>query len=545
MFERKNILNLTRSILPIICILLISASLVMPLSAQLNPARDLTGKWQSSFNSVYYELDPTDPTLPMNDITTRFSMDITQQDAQIDIVLHMVPISYVTDSAYWAEYGFGGVPPILDALEFKGTISSSGFSTVEQYTSFSPEHLDGTFTTDIITATLSGDSWRTDTNAIIVSRTSSPTASPFKTPTPSSSTLPQTSSNDLGTVSLVRGSAWLTNEGEFSQLSSKSQVGSGNIVKTSDDSIVKFSYPDIGGVVCLGSDTEVGWVALKSNPAPDSTVSFTMYPPNVKESFDWGEEGLKLLEWTEAGAAIEMLATGAVNPYILGAEVIVHGGIILVHYGQFYIKENGWPQLVQIPQGFVQGQNTEYSITVSNTTTVIQAIEGPLIFLDPITGNKITLNTGFQLTLPADSPQGFSMPSLISDMSVFLSDSIDNWWTPATTDKSLLSVISENPEISAAIILLIIVPVAVMVGQKSKGQNKKRNDANSNMPVVKLQQINTTSFPPPPPEATVDATFKTAAQAAPQQISKAFCPNCGNKLAQNKNFCPVCGEKLT
>ncbi|MBE3115985.1 hypothetical protein IMZ68_02150, partial [Candidatus Bathyarchaeota archaeon] len=151
-------------ITPVLLVILLFASMVTPLYAQLSPARDLTGTWQSSATAIYYDLDPTDPNLRMNDITTKFAMDITQQGNQITIVLHLKPISYVTDNAYWQEYGFGGVPPILDAMQFKGTVSSSSFDAVEQYTSFSPEHLVGTFTSDIITATLSGDSWTTDTN---------------------------------------------------------------------------------------------------------------------------------------------------------------------------------------------------------------------------------------------------------------------------------------------------------------------------------------------------------------------------------------------
>ena len=464
--ETNLLLKFNKAITLAVCVLLLCATQITPLSAQLSPARDLTGTWQSSIHGMYYSLDPTDPTLRMNDVTATFSMDITQQGSQITIILHLNMISYVVDPAYWNEYGFG-IPEVGGgAIRFVGTVSSSSFSTVEQDTSFSPEHLDGTFTTDIITATLSGDSFQTDTNGIVVTRTGSPTSTPTQGPmttptsTSTSGTPPPTNPDNLGTVGLVRGSAWLKNSGGETQLTSKSQVGAGSQVRTGSDTIVSFSYPDQGGTVYLGGNTEVGWVGLESHPAPDSQVTFTPLPSDLEHSFDWGEEGTKLLTWTLAGAGAEMLLTGAINPYLLGAEVAVHGGIILVHYGQFYIRENGWPQLIQVPQGFIQGENTEYSIVVTNDTTVIQVIDGPLVFLDPISSNSVTVNTGQMLTLPAAQQNGFTQQNLQSDVSAFNPASTDQWWTQANSS-SPLSFLTDQPVILAVLVLAIALVIAV------------------------------------------------------------------------------------
>ena len=132
-------LRLTKTSMLTICALLLIASLVTPLYAQLTPARDLTGKWQSSATGMYYEMDPSDPTTRMDDVTAKFAMDITQQGSQIRIILYLNPISWTTDSAYWNEYGFGGVPPVGGgAIEFMGTVSSSSFTADEQYTQFRP-----------------------------------------------------------------------------------------------------------------------------------------------------------------------------------------------------------------------------------------------------------------------------------------------------------------------------------------------------------------------------------------------------------------------
>ena len=144
-----------KAIAVVICVLLLSASQITPLFAQLSPARDLTGTWQSSASGMYYDMDPSDSSTRMNDITATFAMDITQQGSQITIILYLNPISWVTDNAYWQEYRMSGVPPVGGgSIEFTGTVSSSSFSADEQGSQLTQEHLAGTFTTDIITATL-------------------------------------------------------------------------------------------------------------------------------------------------------------------------------------------------------------------------------------------------------------------------------------------------------------------------------------------------------------------------------------------------------
>jgi|GEM_PF-645337 hypothetical protein len=484
----SNATAVFKIITPILLVVLLFASMVTPLHAQLSPARDLTGTWQSSATGMYYEMDPSDPSTRMDDVTVNFAMDITQQGSEITITLHLNSVSWITDNAYWNEYGMSGVPPILDAIEFKGTVSSSSFSAVEQYTSFNPEHLVGTFTSDIITATLNGDSWTTDTNGIVVTRTDSPSSTPTLSPTSTPSdtsppaTPPPTNPYDLGSVGLVRGSAWLKNSGGETQLTSKSQVGAGSQVRTGSDAIVSFNYPDQGGIVYLGENTEVGWVGLESHPAPDSQVTFTTIPSDVKNSFDWGEEGMKLFAETLGGASLEMLLTGAVDPYVLGAEVAVHGGLILVHYGQFYIRENGWPQLLQVPQGFIQGENTEYSVVVTNETTVIRVIDGPLVFLDPISNSSVTLITGQMLTLPAAQQNGFTQQTLLSDTTAFNPASTDQWWTQATGSTSPLSFLTEQPVMLAgfiAVIAIVITALAVTVTKRRKTESAQPTASNT------------------------------------------------------------------
>ena len=182
-----------RLISPILLVLMISAMLITPLYAQLTPARDLTGNWNSGVSGKYYDMDPSDSTTRMNDITATFTMVITQQGSQISIVLNMYPTSWTTDSAYLQAYGMSGVPPVgFGNIYFVGTVSGASFSADEQGASSSnQEHLAGTFTTDIITATLTGPHETSDTNGIIVIRSgSSATVPPIATPAPTPAAVP-------------------------------------------------------------------------------------------------------------------------------------------------------------------------------------------------------------------------------------------------------------------------------------------------------------------------------------------------------------------
>ncbi len=168
----------------IICVFMLTLLLVSPLYAQAN----LAGTWQSTANGMYYNLDPTDPTLRMHDVTANFTMEITQQGNQVTIVLYLNMISYTPDQAYLDEYGFcipavgGGV------ITFAGTVSGSSFTATERdTTSSNPEKLVGTFTANTITASLNGDMEETDLNGIVVKRTSSQTSQPTVNPSYSSS----------------------------------------------------------------------------------------------------------------------------------------------------------------------------------------------------------------------------------------------------------------------------------------------------------------------------------------------------------------------
>ena len=179
----------------------------------LTPARDLTGTWKNAIPEKYYEMDSFDSTMRMNDVNVTYTMIITQSGNSISIVLNIDELSSVTDPAYLNEYGYGGVPIVgFNQIGFTGTVSGAGFSADELGASTgNAEHIAGTFTTDIITATLTGQAETTDVNGIIVLRDGSSatmpplvTIAPTATPTPAPA-LP--TSYNLGSVSKVQGSA--------------------------------------------------------------------------------------------------------------------------------------------------------------------------------------------------------------------------------------------------------------------------------------------------------------------------------------------------
>jgi len=70
-------------------------------------------------------MDSFDGTTPEDDITATFQCDITQQGSQISIVLYSYPTSWITDNAYYQEYG-PGIPPASGGdILFEGTVSGA------------------------------------------------------------------------------------------------------------------------------------------------------------------------------------------------------------------------------------------------------------------------------------------------------------------------------------------------------------------------------------------------------------------------------------
>lgn len=582
-FRSKKTSNVFKIITPVLLAILLFSTLTPPLLAALTPARDLTGTWTNAIPEKYYDLDPSDPTTRMNDANVTYSMQITQSGSSISIILNINVVSYSTDPAYWNIYGMVGVPMVgFNQIAFSGTVSGASFSADEQYTSTgNQEHIAGTFTTDIITATLTGPNENTDTNGIIVLRSGSsatlpPVVTSSPTPSPTPAPAPPTVTN-LARISVAQGTTHLVATG--APVTAESQIGSGSEVQTGSDGIIGFTYPDNGGEVYLGANSDAGWVYLEPITDPvNGNISYVAVPPPATGAFQFsegiepdelGQAGVGLAAEVSVGLAI-MAVTGA--PITLGGALVVEGTILL-GTGIAYINEQMSPREgtydvrpVQVPQGIIIGDGAQYIVTVINGSTTIQVIEGSVLFVDQYTNASITIPAGQMLSLPSGVTTGFSQLDLNSKISAFDSSSINQWWTQITpvasptqtTTVTATPIVAgptkvaapflSNPMILAAILLIVIIAiVAVLAAILSRRRISKKSRLSS-------QNINNQNLPPPPPVmsempktttlATETATTVTV-QSTVMQPKSAFCTNCGKQLTNARGFCPFCGFDLS
>ncbi len=555
---QKNKVTNFKIITPIIVGLLLLAVLIAPLDA-LTPARDLTGTWKNAIPEKYYEMDSFDPTMRMNDVSVTYTMIITQSGNSLSIVLNVDELSSVTDPAYLNEYGYGGVPIVgFNQIVFSGTVSGASFTADELGSSTgNGEHLAGTFTTDIITATLTGPSETTDTNGIIVLRDgSSATMPPFATIAPTATPTPAPAPptlDQLTGVSQVQGSAVFAETG--AAVTTQSSIGTGTEIQTGGDGMVIFNYPDNGGTLYLGANSDAGWLYLQPQTDPlNGNITYAAVPSPTTGSIPF-ETGVESDEFGQIAITLPieigvgMLILGETLPIALTGAAIVEGTLLL-GTGIAYVHEQISPQdgtcnvrPVQVPQGLVMGAGTDYVVTVSNDSTTIQVMDGSVIFVDQYTNSNITVTANQMLTLPAGVQTGFSQLDLQSHVSAYDASSINQWWnqpTPTATPATPLIVITatpttnsikgptsplSNPMILAAILLIAII---VIVALLLVARNKKQSSTPKKTRAQKISQ-----------EAT-----ETSATPA-QKPDTAFCPNCGNKLLHTKGSCPFCHSDLS
>ena len=553
-------------ITPVLLFILLFAALVTPLHA-LTPARDLTGTWKNAIPEKYYEMDSFDPTMRMNDVSVTYTMEITQSGNSISIVLNIDELSSVTDPAYLNEYGYSGVPIVgFNQIAFTGTVSGASFTADEMGSSTgNAEHIAGTFTTDIITATLTGNSETTDTNGIIVLRDGSsatmpPIATVAPTATPTPAPAPPTSDN-LGSVSQVQGSAWFADTG--AAVTTQSPIGTGAEIKTGSNTIVGFNYPDQGGTVYLGANSDAAWVYPQPQTDPTTgNISYTIVPSPTTGSIPF-ETGLESDEFGQVAVTLPieigvgMLLLGETLPIALTGAAVVEGTLLL-GTGIAYIHEQISPQEgtcdvrpIQVPQGLVMGAGTDYVVTVSSESTTIQVIDGSVIFVDQYTNSSITVGANQMLTLPRGVQTGFSQLDLQSYVSAYDASSINQWWnqptptatptmtitpTPTTNPVNGTTDFLSQPEFLAAIIFVVIIVIAAVLATTHRKKQANQSGVSQKNRKQKIAQL-TTKENSSPTETSATLTLNPAANV--------FCPNCGNQLLDTKGSCPFCKSDLS
>ena len=525
-----------------VCFVILFSAEVAPLHAQLTSARNLTGTWQSSSSGTYYEMDAFGTGIRQADVTGTFAMDITQSGNDITIALYLTPISWVVDPAFTQEYGSDvtGAPPVAGEIDFSGTVSSSSFTAQETGSQLTEEQLTGTFTSNIITATLSGTAETTDQNGIVVTLTSSGTT-PTQAPTSPSSSGQQLAARYYGNIASVKGQAWTSGSSGNTPLST-GQIVSGTEIQTGSNGIVGFEPPNQGGTVYLGANSDGGWVGLTSQPAPDSTIQYMIYPKvETGVIFPNGAEQLSELKYSvPLDVAIAVLVFSEPLGPAIAVGLVIEGGAFLIPNGIAYVKETV-SHLLVVPQGGLIGGNTEYTVSVSEDgTTTVQVIDGPVYFLDPVSNSTLTVESNQELTLPPAQAGGFTQTELQGDVSALDSSSVNHWWTQASSGGLSLTGFLSLSVIAAVIVAVvaIIVVVAVVTSVMRKRKVMRQIRESESKPAA----------PTPPPTPQNTPTFKMEAAPIPQppvqQVKMRFCPNCGQQLPQSRKFCPFCGSSL-
>ncbi|HMK94591.1 MAG TPA: zinc ribbon domain-containing protein [Candidatus Limnocylindrales bacterium] len=347
----------------------------------------------------------------------------------------------------------------------------------------------------------------------------------------------QLASRYYGNVASVKGQAWSVNSNGNTPLTS-SQIEGGSEIQTGDNGIIGFEPPNQGGEVYLGADSCAGFVGLTSQPAPDNGIQYMIYPP-VSSGVIFPDGNQELIDMT-ISVPLEVAAAVAIfsEPIGLAAAVslFVEGGAFLIPNGVAYVKETV-SHLIVVPQGALAGDDTEYTVNVfTNGTTMVQVLEGPVYFMDPVTNNTLTVDSNQVLTLPPADSSGFTNAELQSDFSALNSASVNQWWTQASATSFSVSSLFSQPMSIVALVLVVAVIVAMITSfiRKRRPMGQARSNESSAFTPNLKQQNNPTN---PTIKAPVDPVPQTT-----QQPTLLFCPSCGNKLIAEKSFCPSsCG----
>ena len=149
-----------------------------------------------------------------------------------------------------------------------------------------------------------------------------------------------------------------------------------------------------------------------------------------------------------------------------------------------------------------------------------------VVFIDPVTSNTITVQSNQVLTLPPAQQNGFSNDELQSYVSSLNMNSVDQWWSSATSP-------SNNLFILVAIVLAIVAVAAVAAVLVLKGRKKGQPQAVAAEPTS--EQTYGRKKTGTSPTMTKNRLI-TQAVVRVEQPKFRFCPNCGKQLLMAKNL---------
>ena len=296
--------------------------------------------------------------------------------------------------------------------------------------------------------------------------TAEPTAEP-PTPTPTSSSAPFMWDWDSGYWS---GTAYVTDaDGEENLMTGNSSIEVGTKIRTTD-SPVDITMPHASGVANLKPNSELHFIGIQQETTSSGSLHLTAVPlPDWVHMSKYDEEGLV----NEGLGPLSILLGNAPGPNTPAIPMFY-----FLYQGAVYVNDNldiplpDWAYEedqnpvtvpVAIPDGVVVPKGTAYSISVAaDGSSVIEVSDGSVIFLDPITANKVTVSANQRLTLSAPTQNGF-------------------------TTQQLQNAVSSNSS-SVTYIIIIVVVVAIIAIVCSFVLLKRRK-----------RQLLTTPPPPPPP----------------------------------------------
>ncbi|MGA2386548.1 MAG: hypothetical protein ABSG33_08445 [Candidatus Bathyarchaeia archaeon] len=440
----------------VVCVVLLSASLVTPLFAQVtSETSDSTSVGAQIWNLT--NDDGQVATVIVEPFTNSGSFSETSSSSgwwMLDNVGNHAfrfnvggNIFHASGGDNWDFVNFGGSG---NGYQSMGTATGTANGNFPYATSVSGTY---TLTTNSGYGTASGSgTW----SGVLVS--GAPSGTQGATPTPSG----QLAARYYGGVGSVKGQA--TDANGNTPLST-GQIVSGTEIQTGSNGIVGFEPPNQGGEVYLGANSDAGWVGLTSEPAPDNGITYMIYPlVSSGTIFPNGNEQLSDLKYSiPLDIALAVLVFSHPLGQAAAVGLFVEGGAFLIPNGVAYIKETV-SHLIAVPQGALAGENTEYTVNVSSDgTTAVQVIAGPVIFMDPISNNTITVNTNQVLTLPSAQQNGFTANELQSYVSSLTPSSVNQWWTQASASTFSLNDLMSQNVIIAIVAVVVIVALAAVV----------------------------------------------------------------------------------
>lgn len=118
-------------------------------------------------------------------------------------------------------------------------------------------------------------------------------------------------------------------------VTTQSPIGTGTEIQTGSDTIVGFNYPDQGGTVYLGANSDAGWVYILPQTDPTTgNITYSVVPSPTTGSVPF-ETGVESDEFGQVAVTLPieigvgMLILGETLPLALTGAAVIEGSLLL------------------------------------------------------------------------------------------------------------------------------------------------------------------------------------------------------------------------